>query len=320
MAGGFNTNTRQKFVRLPALTKPVGGGMVSRELPKAGLLGNLFLQIRGSVSGTLTSPNPLGFASVINGVRLTLNTGIDLFNLSGAHLYYLLNELLESEYHLAIANDGRTAVAATSFNLDTIIPVRLNLRDPVGLVMLQSEQTTVTLVVDFASDSTVATGATVTAVVTPLLELFTVPADTADWPPLNVLHQVIGDSQSVTGGADVTYEPPRGNTYVQLAHGFGIGAAGTDQWSRFIVRVNQSDTIADLTPEFADMLHLFYRGRTRPAGGIYVDYIGSSGLGTYGLARDLFNSALTTDYAHVITPTTSGTLYSMRRQLVPLTP
>lgn len=320
MAGGFSMNTRRKVTELPAQTKPTGGGQISWQLPKTALLGKIFLAIRATVAGTLTSPNALGFSSIVKRVRLVANSGIDLINVSGAGYAYLLQELLESEYFLAqTQNQGRTAVTATTAILDMVLPIAINSRDPLGLVMLQNEQTILTLIVEFEADATVATGATVTCTVTPSLELFTVPVDQKDWPPLNMVHQILEDSQAVSGAGQLVYQWQRGNTYLQVAHGAGIGASGADAFSRYQLRVNQSDYLQDTGTLHLDMEHRYLRGRARAAGGIYVDLMGTSGLGDYGSTRDLFNSALVTDLASVFTITGATTLYTVRRQLVLLT-
>src|SRR5215510_1386422 len=142
MAGGFVANTRRKIVQLPTQTRPVGGGTTSINLPKTGLLAAIVVAIRGSIAGTLTVPNALGMASIISRVRLTLNSGIDIFNVSGAGYHYLLREALESEYtDIAGQSNARSAVTAAAFNLDMLIPVAINMRDPLGLILLQNEQT-----------------------------------------------------------------------------------------------------------------------------------------------------------------------------------
>lgn len=320
MAGGFVQNTRRKIIQLPqAMNRPTGGGTSSMNLPKTGLLSRIYLAIRGSVSGTLTSPNALGFASIISRVRMTLNSGVDMFNVSGAGYHYLLRNTLGSEYiDIAGQSNATSAVTAAAFNLDVVVPVAINLRDPLGLIMLQNEQTLVTLAVDWLADASVATGATVTATVTPYVELFTVPVDPQDYPPLNVVQQILEDQQTVSGAGDFAYNWPRGNTYLQVLHGFGIGAAGADNFSKVAVRVNQSDYLQNTDIPYLDMEYREFRGRIRPAGGIFVDLLASSGLGNFGLTRDVFNSALVTDLASVITATAGGTLFNVRRQLVVL--
>jgi len=324
MAGGFAVNTRRKVLPLTgAITRPVGGGTFGPlTLPKTGLLARIYLALRGTVTGTVTGPNALGMASIVSRVRVQANSGIDIFNVSGAGYCYLLRNSLESEYIDPLGqNTGTAAVTATSFNMDVIIPIALNMRDPTGLIMLQNEQTIVNLFIDWLADSSVATGGPVVALTTgdAFLEVFTVPPDPKDWPPLNVIHQCLEDQQAIAAAGDFPYYWPRGNTYVGVYHGAGIGAAGTDSFNRFAVRVNQSDYLQSTPVDFLDMEYRLQKGRARPAGGIFVDLLATSGLGCYGLARDMFNSALVTDLASVITATGAVTLYTVRRQLVVLT-
>lgn len=323
MAGGFTVNTRRKILPLTgAITRPTGGGTFGPlTLPKTGLLARIYLALRGTVAGTLTSPNALGMASIISRIRVQANSGIDLFNVSGAGYHYLLRNVLESEYvDPAGQSNATSAVTATTFNLDVVIPIALNMRDPTGLIMLQNEQTIVNLYIDWLADASVATGATVTLTTGDCyLEVFTVPPDPKDWPPLNVVHQCLEDQQAISGAGDFPYSWPRGNTYVGMYHGFGIGASGADNFSKFAVRVNQSDYLQSTAVDYLDMEYRLYRGRARPAGSIFVDLLGSSGLGVYGLPRDMFNSALVTDLASVLTTTGAGTLTTVRRQLVVLT-
>lgn len=327
MAGGFAVNTRRKILPMTgALTRAVNGGTIGPiTLPKTGLLARMFLAIRGAVGGTVTTANALGFSSIISRVRVQANSGIDIFNVSGAGYFYLLRNVLESEYIDPVGqSNGTTAVTATTFNLDMVIPIALDMRDPTGLIMLQNEQTLINLFVDWAADASVVLtgGGTVTSPLTTgdvFLEVFTVPPDPKDWPPLNVVHQVLEDQQAIAAAGDFSYYWPRGNTYVGVYHGAGIAAAGSDNFTRFAVRVNQSDYLQNTPVDFLDMEYRLLRGRARPAGGIFVDLLGTSGLGVYGLPRDMFNSALVTDLASVITAFAAGTLFTVRRQLVVLT-
>jgi|SRR5215472_14365899 len=323
MAGGFAVNTRRKILPLTSqLTRPVGGGTFGPlTLPKTGLLARMFLALRGSVAGTLTTPNSLGFSSILSRTRVQANSGIDIFNVSGAGYFYLLRNALESEYIDPLGQtNGTTAVTATTFTLDEMIPLALNMRDTTGLIMLQNEQTIVNLYLDWLADTSVASGATVTLTTGDLfLEVFTVPPDPKDWPPLNVIHQCLEDQQQIAAAGDFPYYWPRGNTYLQIMHGAGIGAAGADSFNRFAVRVNQSDYLQSTPVDYLDMEYRLQKGRARPLGGVFVDLLASSGLGCYGLTRDMFNSALVTDLASVITATGAATLYTVRRQLVVLT-
>lgn len=317
---------------IPAGSVPAAATTWNLQLPKTGFLALVLLSIRGSLTGTLTAPNALGFASVISRVKLTANSGVDLVSLSGAGYFFLLSEVLESEYFnvaLGVTNtliNARSPVTAAAFTLDMVIPIMINLRDPIGLLLLQNEQSIITLSMDTIAPTAAATGATYSSLTAnPYLHLFTVPPNPQSWPRLDLVHSIIEEQQTVTGLGDFAYNLPRGNVYLQLLQGLGIAATATDSWSTtqgvvvYKWRVNQSDFIVQASTDYMDMIHRYYRGRARPLGGIYViDQLASSGLGNYGLARDLFNSALVTDCATVLTVGITGTMFIVRRQLISL--
>ena len=315
----FDSATRRKIVPLQIQTRPTGGGILRWNLPRSGLLARLYLGIRGSVAGTLSAPNAMGMASIVRRVRVQINSGVDLFSLTGPGYHYMFRGMQELGSDEVPQSNARDAVTATTFNLDMVIPIQINQRDPVGLVMLQSEQTLVQLEVEFEADTTVATGATVTATVTPYLEFFTVPVSRDDWPPLNIIHSVLEENRTVAAAGDAAYEWPRGNTYLQIIHGYGMGATGADNWNRVRIRTNQSDVFYDMVPLAMDIERNFSGFmQPRELGVIPFDLVGSSGLGMYDKLRDTINSAMTTDLETVLTTTGAGTLYTVRRQLIKL--
>jgi hypothetical protein len=324
MTGGFEHNTRQKMIRLATINKPVGGGISPAvELPKTGYLGRLFLSIAITTAGTITTQNALGAASAIKRVRLVTNTGIDLFNVSGVGYGYILQNLQELE-----GVNGRqpknqfnsTLVTATTYNLDMVIPIMLNMHDTIGALLLQNEQLQVTLYIEWESDVNVILtgGGTFTGTAVPLLEYFTVPPDPADHPDLGLIHQIIEDQYVVAATGDYIVNVPRGNIYLQIGMGYGVKAAAVDNWNRLIARINQSDILYDLTPASMDQLVGFRQNLTRGLGQAYLDFLGSDGFGAYGTARDFLNTGLLTDFQVVLTATATDTLYMVRRMLVPL--
>lgn len=317
--GNFVGNTRLKQTQLPTLTKGTGANTQSLQLPKTGLLAALYLQISATVAGTLSAPNAQGAASIISRVRLTLNSGIDLINVSGPGYHYLLRDMLDSEYvDVCVGSTARNAVSATTFDLSMYFPIAINPRDPIGLLLLQNEQTIATLAVDFLADTSVATGATVTCTVKPYIDIFTVPDDPANLPPLNLLHGFLEDQQAVSGAGDFAYTWPRGNVYAQIAHGLGMAQSGSDKSSLTRVVINQTDNILYLDANGFDRHVQQTRGRARLAGTYPIDFMGSSGLGSFGSMRDFFNSNQVTQIQTILTATGADTLYTIRRQLFPL--
>jgi len=318
--GNFNNATRFKESRVAQLVRPAGGGIVSFQIPKAGLVAGIALAVRITLTGTLGTANVAGLCTAISRVRVTANNGIDIYNVSGIGYTYLLQEMVESEYFLASGqNEGRTlATIAANRNLDMYIPIQMNMRDPIGLLLAQNESTVLTVSIEFAPDAQVATTAVVAATVDPTIVWFTLPFEEKDFPPLNVVHQILEDSQVVAGAGEISYQFPKGNTYLQAAHGLGLAVAGADNFTTYRLRVNQADYLIDVIPSYLDLRHRYLRGRARPPGSIFVDFLASSGLGNYGLLRDVFNANEITDFASVIQASGAGTLFTIRRQLLKL--
>lgn len=314
----FVDKTRRKVINLGSIAKGTSNPL-SWEIPKTGLLSGIMVNITGAVAGTLSAQNALGFSSVVRRVRLMANAGLNLIDISGPEYHYLVRDYIDDYKDPVAGTNGRTAITATTFDISMWLPVAYNSRDPLGLVLLQNEQTQLILQVEFEADATVATGATVTATVQPFVEIFTVPNDAKDLPPLNTAHTLIGDELTVSGAGEVQYKWPRGNTYVQVMHGLGMAAAGTDNFTTARYVLNQADLIEGIyTPQALDMFFEKTHGRTRTAGCITFDFAGSSGLGMFGSARDLVFSQMVTEIASIINAAAAGTLYTVRRQLVAL--
>lgn len=313
--------TREKFVSLGSKAKAAGANPLTWDLPRSGILSKLFLSITGAVAGTLSAQNALGFCAVINRVRLLANNNIALIDIGPASLAYLLPPQIELR-NLPMPStvwNGRTAITATTFDLSTFIPIAFNSRDPLGLINLQNPDTSLQLQVEFAADASVATGATVTATVEPFIELFTMPIAPEARPDFSYLHVWQEESQAVAATGDVTWYWPRGNVYASVYHGLGLGAAGADAWSRAKLRINGGDYLLDMSTQLATYWYAYYRGGAIRAPGLMpLDYSASSGVGDYGSTRDFIDTMMLTDIASVITASATGTLYTLKRMLIPL--
>ena len=316
----FVRSTRLKYLNLAAITKGTGGGAFPVQLPSSGLLHRVYLYASMTVAGSLSAPNAKGACSIISNVRLDLNTGFQIFNISGAGYTWLLRDQIDLYQDPTPQNQGRNAVTATTFNLDMVLPVAINAKDPIGLIALQNQETIATLTVTFESDTTVATGATVTGSVSPLLAILEVPADPDNWPRLDVIHQILEDQASVPAGADYTYNWPRGGTYLTVFH-----LMFANGFTQAVVRAQQSNYLATFTPGRMITLQnsIAQRDMTLAGGAItgvdkriFVDFAGSDGLGMFNTGRDVLPTKDLTDMATVITPAGAATLITLRRQLV----
>jgi len=314
----FNGATRRKVNQLGNVVKVTGASNVSSfNIPKVGYVGRIWLAIRGTVAGTLTVPNALGFASIIRNINVQVNSGLQLYNSSGAGFHYLLRPFLDFGQDPFPQSNARSAVTAAAFNLDMMVPLMLNFRDPIGLILAQSEATLLTVNITWESDSVVATGATVNCTVTPYVEFFTVPSSDAAQPPRNTVHQILEDQVAGVVAGPYPYTLPRGGLYLMLLLGYGMGVAGADNASQVQLRAAQSDYLQSPDMPYLDMITAATGfQRQRLAGTYPLDFAGTSGLGTYDLMRDTIDTSRLTDMAAVIQATAGGTLFALRRQLL----
>lgn len=312
----FEKATRRRLIKLGSKTKGTSNPLIW-SLPKYGFLGGMYLSITGSVAGTLSAPNAEGMASIVRRVKLTVNAGPQLIDISGPGYHYGVVDLIDDYRNVLPSVTARDAVTAVAFDVSMYLPIMLNARDAVGLLALQNEATEAELSVEFETDATVATGATVTATVVPIMEVFAVPPSKDSYPSLSLVQQWVEDSRAISATGVVEYAWPRGNTYLSVSHLAGAGATGADKVNTVKLRINKSDDIIGaLSPAEWRLEMNRWHGRAIEAGVIHVDLFGSSGLGAFGSARDAIYSPLLTDIDTVLDFSATTTLRTIRRQLV----
>lgn len=320
----FNDKTRRKVVALAqqAVTAGVGGNTFTWDIPKTGLLAGIYVYafVDTSAAGWAAG-HAKGVCQAIRRVRLIANSGIDLINLTGSGLNFL--RWYQEDFRDANASwAGDTVpVAGATYNLNFFLPVSINRRDPLGMFMLQNEATLLQLQIETVDAVTLggAGGTYDSLALRPYIEIFSVPQDPKDWPPLNVVHQIVEETR-VTAAGQFTYQWPRGNTYAQVLHIHDTGAATdfSDNFTTMQLLVNQSDVLWNGDTNLLNMEFAQSHGVARPAGVAAFDFLGTSGLGAFGSARDMLYSAMITEIDSVFTITAAGQLTTVRRQLVAL--
>jgi hypothetical protein len=317
----FEGQTTRKKIFVGNITRPTGGGASTPlEFPRTGILSAVHVLVTGSISGTLSSPNPGGMASIIRRARLVVQGGQDLVNVSGVGYHYLYRPWIDMGLESQASQSAYAAVTATTFDVSMIFPIQVNQRDHAGLFNLQNEQTLMTLNLDFEADATVATGATVTATTKVYADIFTLPPDPKDRPDMSFIHQVLEDQKAISAAGIHNYEWPRGSIYLRMLHGLGLGQSGSDLWSAFQVKRNESDVLVDYqdTVEMDKSYNFLHGGAARKPGTMFWSGIDHSGLGAYGMARDTIDSARLTNIKSFFTATGAGTLYAVRDTLLDL--
>lgn len=318
----FNMSTRQKVVPIQTITRPTGGGLTTIEIQKAGILQKILLDISVTIAGTLSAPNVYGLASVIRRVTLRVNGGNIIFDCSGAGFNYLIRDFLEEANSHFSWNDARLAVTTGTKNLSMVIPVALNSRDDIGLIMLQNEQTVLTLAIEWEADATVATGATITGTCAPSLVVLEPPSNPASLPALNTIHQCLEELVTFSASGAQDHQITRGATITGLYY---LLPAIT--YSDYELRVQQSNVIYRFSNRAMQIwFDQISMGRDITLSGaiagaanrIFLDFAASDMLGELGTVRDVLDTSLLTSVFSRITVSGAGVANHIRRQVLTL--
>lgn len=326
-----------------------GGQRASLDLPQTGILANLIVR----VAGTLTITNGTGGATLnavemgkpyglIDRLHLTANSGTEIVNVTGKGLY--LRNLIDKNNYLDLAASvlpeavtGNpvyqfgTAAGTNTVEFTLKIPVAVNERDTLGMILLQNKETLLTLALDwanpanlFALTGTATVAFTGNAYVT--MEYFSVPLSDKEYPDLSVAHTLLEDQVAVPGTGDVLYTVPRGNIYQRIMHRVVLNAApaGFDDVNTLTLQYNQSEQPYKLMGHDQLAIQRNRYKRDLPKG-VYVWDFAYQGDPGYGGARDLVNSRAITDFLSIVNIASGATLgtnnnfiYTVREQLVPL--
>lgn len=319
-AGSLYGKTRQTLSIVGSKTSAASGDLLHFEIPKVGGLARLWVTIRGTIN-TVAGPNALGHSSIINRIRVYGNTVSDIFNVSGPGFWHLLAPNIDLPTQAFQQTTALTAVAAgNSVNLDMVIPVTLNLQNLIGAVPIGNQETLVSVDFQLETDGNIGVTAwTARPTITLFMEMFTTPPGAENSPMFRTMHTIIEEKQTVSAAGEVRYRWPIANVYLQAIHGIGFAVTGgADTWSSMEVIANYTDHLYYYNPALADIRMSFLRHQARAAGVVPIDLVSSAGLGPYGSLRDVLDSDDVSVVESVFQATGATTLYTVRRQLVPL--
>ena len=234
-AAFFAAATRQNWQMLPSIAGDEST-TIQFTLPKVRLLSKVRLLVEATLNAihaTSTAYTPGVFApfEFLRRVQMDINNGFMPFNLSGRDLYFY--NLVRSDAGVLDADtSGRGKVVqgltASSGGTDNTVrfvadlPVALNDRDPIGLFLLQNEETVVTITVDIDTLDKLApaesgyTFAVSNIKITPFVETFMVPHTKEAIPDTSVLKLVHSKKETIAGSGVHTMALPTGLTYRKL--------------------------------------------------------------------------------------------------------
>lgn len=348
----FENATRQNRRKIFNLPYDSDNRRISKDLPATGLVANLYIRVKGVLTvtpgtGTATlkanqSGRPFG---LLDRIQLVANAGTQIVDVSGFGLY-LRNLMTDNAYPDVLAANLPDYVTADAGNptyqfgtssgdnaveFTLKVPIVNNDRDLVGLILLQNRETLVTLTLDWANVSSLFTLTGNAAVSfagnsTITMEYYSVPLNTADYPNLSVVHQMLEDKTDIDGTGDYQYTVPRGNIYMRMIHRVLLNdsPASADDIERLTLKYNQSEEpfFVEGRDQLAMQRERYKRDLPKGVYAYDFTYQGQAGLGG---SRDLVNSRAITDFIsmiHIGSGATLGTnnnkLMTVREQLVPL--
>ena len=317
-AAKFLAMTRENLQTLPAVAG-VENATVSFDLPRARLLSKIQLLVEAKfrVSHSIeTNFTPATFApyNILRRVQVDLNNGFSSFKISGAEAYlynmlHINSQTFErsTDKHAQVfmqTNAGTSPGAENELKFCVDLPISLNDRDPIGLILLQNEETLVTVSVDIGKASDLLADATDYTVeleslsITPVLQSFTIPVDPDALPDLSILKLVHSLTKEISGAGITTVKLPVGLTYRKIIVYIEDTQGGIPEdriTSDFELIFNQADIPYKVNSKVLRALNTRSFGRTLPVG-TYVFDFSDQGLTNYGGSRDYIDTERLTEF------------------------
>lgn len=337
-AANFATMTRQTLQMLPS--KSVGAELstVQFDLPKARLLSRLVIEVEAVAnlkSSNATIPvSPYSPYAILRRISLDLNNGFSPYVVSGRDAYmYNINRLNPDALFPSLTNDRSMAYVengATAGGIDRKIkfrlelPLTLNDRDPVGLILLQNQETNVQLTIDtdsIAKAYVPAGGDVVTfksMQITPMVETFSIPPVPEAVPDISVLKLVSSKADSFAGNGQNILSLQTGTVYRKLVLYFedvdGNPLADSDFQGNIELVFNQADIPYSIKPSLLAARNHSQLGYPLPKG-VYVFDFSNQGLPNFGGSRDYIDTERLTMFQVRFSTTKNGKMTSISETL-----
>jgi len=313
-ANMFAQATRQYKQELPSMSFKEGE-TISISLPKTRFLSKISLKVKGSFKATHATKTAFTNTKfdkykLLRQVRMSINNDFNPYQLGGAelYLYNLMNKFVPmgaDNFNLDVLGNVVSS-AGTVNNVSYILdlPMTLNDRDPVGMIMLQNEQTVVTLNVDcgYLKDMMTETDITLSDIsitVTPVIETFSIPMIADAVPDYSVIKLVNEQIENVVGAGDMIIKLPVGLTYrkimIYVATDTGFTAIDHTKIGNFQIVFNQADTPYNVSADQVAYENRKAYGGSLPAGCYAFDF-SSQGIANLGGGRDYIDTERLTEF------------------------
>lgn len=313
----FAQTTRKHWQMLPGINaNPLGRHTF--DLPKARLLSGIRLLVTANLKAshnTSTNYTPAAFApfTLLRRVGVGINNGFNPFYITGRNLYFynllsvgadVIERQTSGRYRTVQGTTASSSGTDNAIRFMVDLPIALNERDPIGLILLQNQETTVTVSVDIGDESDLHDGSAgysyelSNIVITPFVETFSIPGVQEAFPDLSVLKLVQDHTETVPGPGQFRVALPVGLTYrkliVYIEDNSG-GEADGDIPGDLELVFNQADTPVRINPHVLAGINQSWYGFPLPQGLFVFDWT-YQGLPNYGGSRDYIDTERLTEF------------------------
>lgn len=325
-AANFAKCTRQNMHSMSKQTAQGGGSTLQFILPKNRLLSKILLsfdikcKMKHESKTDFNGLDKLMPFKLVRRISMNLNNGFEPYVIAGDELAMLnmisrqnakyilddVNNNTSNDGYGCWLNKSISAVGAENnikFNLE--MPITLNDRDPVSMIMLQNEQTVVTITIDMANGSEIFpanSGFSCELVETKcdlMTETFSIPANTDAFPDVSVLKITHSRNDSFVGAGQHILKLSTGTIYRRMIMRFmdenGNPLNDDDITSPIELVFNQADVNYSVMPSMLRAINTTYYGYTLPTG-IYVFDFAYQGTVNLGGTRDYVDTERLTEF------------------------
>jgi len=330
----FLRETRQAVNTVGRIDYKSGVSGAPMFISKVGFLAKLIIKFKGTVTCSHASKTTFSKAAdapwaIIKNIGLKMNGGVGIWNTTGfgAYLRNLLdvrNNTLDSivagrdvfEFGNTVSVGG--TANALKFTLE--LPIQINDRDPVGLLMLQSDKVVCQLDVAWDVPAVLMTDTDITTTVTGSLtvttEVFEIPDNEDARPDPRLLHVVEEDQIPLVGTGKTRYTFRPGKIHQRAIFRILINGAAANEADILDMALvyNQNKTPYSVDADILRYLNRKRYGRDLPAG-VYVWDWGYQGIPMLGNGRDYVNTAKITEFWNVVN-IASGAVFGTNNNII----
>ena len=312
----FAQATRQNIQGMAKKKITQGATTVSFEIPKARLLSKIWLEIDykfklKSSSVTSVNTSKLTPYAPIRRISLDLNNGWSPYVLDGksyvvlagmrqqSHVVYPQSESEKGFCYcpetLSVSSAGVSNTMRTTIEL----PLCLNDRDPIGIILAQSPETLIEVKVDFEPESSMIPledGVTLEVeeiTVQPIVETFSIPAVQEAFPDISVVKLCTSRTEMFAGNGQNLIDLVTGTIYRKIAFIIedldGNPFSDDDITSNIDLIFNTADVNYSIPAKLIRHKNEMQFGEEQPKG-VYIFDFSDNGIPNYGGTRDYIDS------------------------------